>query len=94
MAELMPFKTYTGVQKQSALAQKIGVVKEVGITIKISQLSSYKITGYPLYKLHWLLFVSVHTNLQDLIPTLALVVCDVYSLKILNTDSIFKNKKL
>ena len=38
------------------------------------QLSSYEITGYPLYKRHWLLFVSVHTNLQDLIPTLALVV--------------------
>ena len=38
------------------------------------QLSSYKITGYQVYKRHWLLFVSVHTNLQDLIPTLALVV--------------------
>ena len=39
-----------------------------------SKLASYEITGYPLYKLHWLLFVSVNTNLQDLIPTLALVV--------------------
>ena len=49
--------------------------KEVGITIKSketsSKLSSYEITDYPLYKLHWLLFVSVHTNLQELIPTLA-----------------------
>ena len=26
MAELRPFKTYTGVQKQSASAQKVGVV--------------------------------------------------------------------
>ena len=26
-------------------------------------------TGY--YNLHWLLFASAHTNLQDLIPTLA-----------------------
>ena len=55
---------------------------EVGITVKgketSSQLSSYEITDYPLYKLHWLLFVSVHTNLQDLIPTLALVVCAAY----------------
>ena len=40
---------------------------------------SYEITGYPLYKLHWLLFVSVHTNLQDLIPTLALVVCAAHN---------------
>ena len=36
-------------------------------------------TGYPLYKLHWLLFVSVRTNLQDLIPTLALVVYVFYN---------------
>ena len=35
-------------------------------------------TGYTLYKLHWLLFVSVHTKLQDLIPTLAIVVCAAY----------------
>ena len=35
-----------------------------------SKLSYYEITGYPLYKLHWLIFVSVHTNLQDLIATL------------------------
>ena len=41
------------------------------IRLKPSQLSSYEMTGYPLYKLHWLLFVSGHTNLQDLIPTLA-----------------------
>ena len=33
----------------------------------------------PLYNLHWLLFVSVHANLQDLIPTLALVVCVAYN---------------
>ena len=49
--------------------------KEVGITIKSKEtsrkLANYEITGYPLYKLHWLPFVSVHTNLQDLIPTLA-----------------------
>ena len=49
--------------------------KEVGIAIKSketsSKLASYEITGYKLYKLHLLLFVSVHTNLQDLIPTLA-----------------------
>ena len=32
-----------------------------------------------LYKLHWLLFVSVHTDLQDLIPTLVLVVCAAYN---------------
>ena len=44
-----------------------------------SQLSSYEMTGYPLYKLHWLLFVSVRTNLQDLIPTLALVVFVSYN---------------
>ena len=36
-------------------------------------------TGYPLYNLHWLLFVSVHTSLQDLFPTLALVVCAAYN---------------
>ena len=36
-------------------------------------------TGYPLYKLHWLLFVSARTNLQDLIPTLALVVFVSYN---------------
>ena len=57
--------------------------KEVGITIKSkktsSKLASYEITGYPLHKLHWLLFVSVNTNLQDLIPTLALVVCVVHN---------------
>ena len=45
--------------------------KEVGVTIKSketsSKLASYEITDDPLYKLHWLLFVSVHTNLQDLI---------------------------
>ena len=56
---------------------------EIGITIKSketsSKLASYEITGYPLYKLHWLLFVSVHTNLQDLIPTLALVVFIAYN---------------
>ena len=49
--------------------------KGVGITIKdketSSKLASYEITDYPLYKLHWLLFVSVYTNLQELIPTLA-----------------------
>ena len=33
----------------------------------------------PLYHLHWLLFVSVNTNLQDLILTLALVVCAAYN---------------
>ena len=57
--------------------------KEVGITIKSnktsSKLASYEITGHPLYKLHWLLFVSVHTHLQDLIPTLALVVFVAYN---------------
>ena len=57
--------------------------KKVGITVKSketsSKLASYEITAtYVLYKLHWLLFVSVHTNLQDLIPTLALVVCATY----------------
>ena len=49
--------------------------KEVGIKIKSKETSSKpancEITVYPLYKLHWLLFVSVHTNLQHLIPTLA-----------------------
>ena len=44
-----------------------------------SKLASYEITGYPLYKLHWLLFASVHTNLQDLIPTLALVACTAHN---------------
>ena len=61
--------------------------KEVGITIKSKETSS-KVASYPvmkslqlatpLYKLHWLLFVAVHTNLQDLIPTLALVVFVAY----------------
>ena len=38
-------------------------IKSKGISSKLaSQLSSYEITGYPLYKLHWLLFVSIHTN--------------------------------
>ena len=37
-------------------------------------ISTMKSLATPLYKLHWLLFVSVHTNLQDLIPTLALLV--------------------
>ena len=57
--------------------------KEVGITIKSKETSSklarYEITGYPLYKLHWVLFVSVNTNLQDLIPTLALVAFVAYN---------------
>ena len=49
--------------------------KEVGITIKSKETSS-KLVSYEnhwlrLYKLHWLLFVSVNANLQDLIPTVA-----------------------
>ena len=35
--------------------------------------SAQKVDVAHAYKLDWLLFVSVHTNLQDLIPTLALV---------------------
>ena len=40
--------------------------KEVEIAIKSketnSQLSSLEIVSYPLYRQHWLLFVSVHEN--------------------------------
>ena len=52
--------------------------KEAGITIKSKETSS-KLASYPAMK-YWLpilqaalaiLFVSVHTNLQDLIPTVA-----------------------
>ena len=39
-------------------SQYIKVRKQV-----CSQLSSYETTDYPLYKKHWLLFVSVHENM-------------------------------
>ena len=68
--------------KQTRYNKNLKFKKEVGVTIKsketsskLARYSNYEITGYLLYKLHWILFVSVHTNLQDLIPTLALVVC-------------------
>ena len=41
-------------------------------------ISAFTEKHYNAY-MHWLLFVSVHTNLQDLIPTLALVVCVAYN---------------
>ena len=66
----------------------------VGIVIKVrNQVASYvcsqEIAGYPPYRQHWLLFVSVHANnsswvvismhaqvnLKDLIPTLACLCC-------------------
>ena len=42
-------------------------------------MASYPAMSSLAIKLHWLLFVSVHTNLQDLIPTLALLVCAAYN---------------
>ena len=67
--------------KSKQTRYKLKFKKEVGITIKSKETSS-KLAGYPAMKslnLHWLLFVSVYTNLQDLIPTLALVVCVAYN---------------
>ena len=47
---------------------------EVGITIKSKETSS-KVASYPAIKSLPTHSTNVHTNLQDLIPTFALVVC-------------------
>ena len=49
MAELRPFKTYTGVQKRSALAQKVGVAPELRDCINAKFQVSVQINELLLY---------------------------------------------
>ena len=51
MAELRPFKTYTGVQKRSASARKVGVAHALRdyINREVSSLSADKINELLLY---------------------------------------------
>ena len=49
MAELGPFKTYTGVQKQSATAQKVGVAQALQDCINAKFQVSVQINEFLLY---------------------------------------------
>ena len=49
MAELRPFKTYTRVQKQSALAQKVGVAHALRDCINTKFQVSVQINEFLLY---------------------------------------------
>ena len=49
MAELRPFKTYTGVQKRSTLAQKVGVAHALQDYINAKFQVSVQINEFPLY---------------------------------------------
>ena len=51
------------INKNLKILKGIGIaIKGKGTSSKLALLSSYEITGYPVYKLHWLLSVSLHTN--------------------------------
>ena len=61
-------------KKFKDLKRKWGSQKSKETSSKLASYPAMKsLATHALYKLHWLLFVSVHTNLQlqDLIPTLA-----------------------
>ena len=49
MAELRPFKTYTEVQKQSALARKVGVAHAQQDCINVKFQVSVQINDFLLY---------------------------------------------
>ena len=49
MAELRPFKTYTGVQKQSASAQKVGVAHTLRDCINAKFQVSVQINEFRFY---------------------------------------------
>ena len=49
MAELKPFKTYTGVQKRSTSAQKVGVAHALRECIKAKFQVSVQINEFLLY---------------------------------------------
>ena len=49
MAELRPFKTYTGVQKQSTSAQKVGMVHALQDCINAKFQVSVQINEFLLY---------------------------------------------
>ena len=49
MAELRPFKTYTGVQKRSALSQKVGVAHALRDCINVKFQVSVQINELLMY---------------------------------------------
>ena len=64
MAEFRPFKTYTGVQKRSVSAQKVGVAHTLRDCINVKFQVSVQINEFLLYNKKYTNYIAINKNLK------------------------------